>query len=50
MIDFCLQELEALVSIFGVNFTREQLFIEDWEHLKQRNFVDDPTVYIRLPA
>lgn len=49
MIDFCLQELEALIGIFGLNLTRKELYVEDWETLKIRNMVDDPTVYIKLP-
>jgi hypothetical protein len=50
MIDFCLPELEALVSIFGLKVDRTELYVESWETLKNRNLVEDPTVYIRLPA
>jgi len=30
--------------------TREELYLENWEALKKRNMIDDPTVYIRLPS
>ena len=39
MMDFCLQELEAVVSICGLNLTKAELFVEDWATLKARDLV-----------
>lgn len=50
MMDFCLQELEAVVSICGLNLTRAELFVEDWATLKARDLVQNACVYIKLPS
>lgn len=50
MMDFCLQELEAVVSICGLNLTRAELFIENWATLNARDLVQNACVYIKLPS
>ena len=45
-----LQELEAVISICGLKVTRDQLFVEKWETLKDRNLKNNSSVYIKLPS
>ena len=49
LIDFCLQELEAIVGVCGLNITREELYVEPWETLKDKDLKKNACVYIKLP-